>query len=149
MNNSTNQTGEYFKGSNTNIQLHYQYIIMWYPFNRYNDMYNQFFLNRILVTTVGLWSLLVENSWFSFYTCVNSSAFPSGSRANIAGRPDLLSVYLIPALSKISFNFNTSLIAIQVWRSRPPCSGRPVNGSGFGSSIKWIISEPTQSQAPL
>lgn len=38
---------------------------------------------------------------------------------------------------------------MQEWRSRPPCSGRPVNGSGFGSSIKCIISEPTHNQAPL
>lgn len=92
----------------------------------------------------------------------------------IAGLPDLLSVYgrsvqkkrsdqndskmskkvggwgveCSPASSRMAFSLATSLMAMQVWRSRPPCSGLPVEGSGFGSSMRWIISEPTHNHAP-
>lgn len=55
----------------------------------------------------------------------------------------------IPASSKMALSLETSRMAIHVWRSLPPCSGRPVNGSGFGNSIKWIISDPTHNHAPL
>ncbi len=62
---------------------------------------------------------------------------PPGSRKNTAGRPDMDLVYCTPAASSFSTSGPTSLTPRQKWRSRPPCSGRPLKGSCGGEYV-WF-----------
>lgn len=69
-------------------------------------------------------------------TSTHSRQFMSGSLKKIAGRPDLLAVYLIPASSSNSTMAATESTPMQKCLSRPPCSGLPSIGSGLGSSMR-------------
>ena len=56
-------------------------------------------VNGIDPNTIRRWDL----SSIEYQTWVNSRAFVSGSRVNIAGLPDLLIVYAIPAHKQTIF----------------------------------------------
>ena len=73
----------------------------------------------------------------------------SGSRKNTAGRPDMLLVNSMLCASSLAISGSTLSTPTQKWRSLPPWLGLPSMGSGLGSSMRWIISGPIHSQAPL
>lgn len=60
----------------------------------------------------------------------------------------MLSVYLMPA--SVSRFTSSSMLSTPTQKclSLPPYFGLPSLGSGFGSSIKWIISGPIHNHAP-